>query len=379
METISRFLEIGKNSTFLLGPRGTGKSTLIRNAFSQSLYIDLLQPDVFRSYLARPERLREAVYANTNKGTVIIDEIQKAPQLLEMVHTLIEEKLGVQFVLTGSSARKLRRGGVNLLGGRVLMKHLHPFMAAELNTSFKLESALQIGMVPLVHASSDPVQTLHAYVDLYLREEVQTEGLTRSIGNFSRFLEAVSFSHGAVLNISNVARECQIERKVVEGYIQILEDLLLAYRVPVFTRRAKRAVVSHPKFFLFDAGIFNVLRPAGPLDRSEEIHGAALEGLVAQNLRAWIDYFHGGASLYYFRTGAGSEIDFVIYGKGLFQAIEVKNSATIHPQDLRSLLAFGQDYPQAERFLLYRGKEKLLRDKINIVPVEEFLLGLSNN
>jgi uncharacterized protein len=376
METISRFLKTTKQSFFLLGPRGTGKSTFIRKAFPEALSLDLLQPDVFRNYTAYPERLQELVHARRGIGTVIIDEIQKAPQLLEVVHSLIEENRDRQFILTGSSARKLRRSGVNLLAGRALMKHMHPFMAAELKGLFDLKKALQIGMIPLILNSSDPVSTLQAYVDIYLREEVLMEGLTRNIGNFSRFLDTVSFSHGGVLNISNVARECQVERKVVEGYVSILEDLLLAYRIPVFTRRAKRAVVSHPKFYFFDAGIYSVLRPSGPLDRPEEKSGAALEGLVAQHLRAWIDFRHSDCRIYYWRTSAGSEIDFVVYGKDVFWAIEVKNAATIHPQDIRALRTFSQDYPVAKRFLVYRGKEKLMREGISIVPVEEFLLGL---
>lgn len=376
METIRRFLKAEKQSFFLLGPRGTGKSTFIKTAYPEALYIDLLLPDVFRNYTAYPERLREVVHAQKGKKTVVVDEVQKAPQLLEVVHSLIEEKKGLQFILTGSSARKLRKAGVNLLAGRALMKHMHPFTATELKELFDLEKALSVGLIPLVLNSADPIATLQAYVDLYLREEVQMEGLTRNIGNFSRFLETVSFSHGAVLNVSNVARECQIERKVVEGYIGILEDLLLAYRIPVFTRRAKRAVASHPKFYFFDAGIFNILRPSGPLDRPEEKSGAALEGLVCQHLRAWIDYAHPGCQLHYWRTSAGSEVDFVVYGKDMFSAIEVKNAATIHPQDLRALKSFGEDYPEAKRFLVYRGNERLIRDGISIEPANEFLLGL---
>lgn len=376
MELIRRFLKADKGSFFLLGPRGTGKSTFIRKAFPKALYIDLLLPDVFRNYIAYPERLREAVNAQRGKKTVIVDEVQKAPQLLEVVHSLIEEKRGTQFILTGSSTRKLRKAGVNLLAGRALMKHMHPFMAAELKGLFDLEKALQVGMIPLVLDSTYPVSTLQAYVDLYLREDVQMERLTRNIGNFTRFLEAISFSHGSVLNVSNVARECQIERKVVEGYIGILEDLLLSFKIPVFTRRAKRAVAAHPKFYFFDAGIFNILRPSGPIDRSQERSGVALEGLVAQHIRAWIDYRHPGCGFYYWRTSAGSEIDFILYGDGIFHAIEVKNAATVHPQDLRALKTFGKDYPEAKRFLVYRGNERLLRDGISIEPATEFLLGL---
>lgn len=373
METIRRFIKADKQSFFLLGPRGTGKSFFIKKTFPDALYLDLLLPDVFRNYVARPERLREAVHAQKNKKTVVIDEIQKAPQLLEVVHSLIEEKSGLQFILTGSSARKLRKTGVNLLGGRALMRHMHPFMAAELGSKFNLERALYAGLIPLIVDSKDPVSALQAYVDLYIREEVQMEGLTRNIGNFSRFLEAISFSHGSVLNISNIARECQIERKVVEGYISILEDLLLAFRIHVFTKRAKRAVTAHPKFYFFDAGIYGILRSSGPLDRPAEKSGAALEGLVAQQLRAWIDYRKPGCQLSYWRTSAGSEIDFILYGKDMFWAIEVKNSSTVHPQDIRSLKTFGQDYPQAKKILVYRGKEKLKREGIFIEPCTEFL------
>ncbi len=376
METIDRFLTSEKQSFFLFGPRGTGKSTYVRKAFPDAFYLDMLLPDIFRSYNARPERLKEVVHAQKGEKTIIIDEIQKAPQLLEVVHSLIEEKKGFQFVMTGSSARKLRRAGVNLLAGRALMKHMHPFIASELGSNFELARALKIGLIPLIMNSEDPHAALHAYVDLYLREEVQMEGLTRNIGNFSRFLEATSFSHATTLNMSNVSRECEVERKVVEGYIGILEDLLLSYRIPVFTKRAKRSTASHPKFYLFDAGLFSALRPAGPLDRPEESQGAALEGLVAQHLKAWINYRMPGCGLHYWRTSAGSEVDFIVYGKNVFWAIEVKNSSAIHPSDLRSLKSFGQDYPEAKRYLIYLGTERLKRDNILIEPCSDFLYGL---
>jgi predicted AAA+ superfamily ATPase len=282
-----------------------------------------------------------------------------------------------RFVLTGSSARKLKRAGADLLAGRALLKRMHPFVAAEMGTAFRLPEALRHGMIPVVVASQNPEATLQSYVDLYLREEIQAEGLTRNIGNFTRFLEAASLSHGAQLVLSNIARECGVERKTVEGYLSILEDLMLIFRLPVFVRKAKRATVSHPKIYFFDTGLYNALRPRGPLDRPEEIGGPALEGLVAQHLLAWIDHGRQGAALHYWRTRAGNEVDFVLYGKNVFRAIEVKNAATVHPSDLRGLKTFGQDYPQAERTLVYRGTERLLIDGIRIVPCEEFLSELS--
>lgn len=376
MEIIDRFFDPPQESFFLFGPRGTGKSTLVKRHFQEAIYVDLLDPEVFRTYSANPERLRERLLASPGNITVVIDEIQKVPQLLSLVHSLVEQKGGWRFVLTGSSSRKLKRAEVDLLAGRALLCSLHPFMAAELGHGFSTQSAVQNGLLPIVLASADPIKVLQTYAALYLREEVQMESLVRNIGNFTRFLEAASFSHASLLNITNIARECQVERKVVEGYISVLEDLLLAYRLPVFTKRAQRALVAHPKFYLFDAGVYRSLRPQGPLDRPEEIEGQAFEGLVAQHLRAWLDYSGRGFKLHFWRTRSGVEVDFVVYGaEGLF-AIEVKNAARIQPQDLRGLRAFKQDYPQSHAYFVYRGKERLMKEGILCLPCEEFLLSL---
>jgi predicted AAA+ superfamily ATPase len=376
METIRRFFQLPEESFFLFGPRGTGKTTLVKSSFPDALMIDLLAPDTYRVYSARPETLREKLLAVPNKKIVIIDEIQKVPELLDLVHALIEEKKGVQFILTGSSSRKLKRKGVDLLAGRALLFFLHPFMASELNQLFSLPKAINQGLLPVVVDAKRPAQVLKTYISLYLREEVQMEGLVRKIGNFSRFLEAISFSHGSILNISNVARECQIERKLVEGYVSILEDLLISFRLNVFTRRAKRQLAVHPKFYLFDAGVYRSLRPKGPLDSPSEIDGQALEGLVCQHLQAWISYTDTDIHLYFWRTRSGSEIDFIVYGApGLF-AIEVKNSRHIHPKDLNALNAFKIDYPEAKLYFLYRGDDKLMKGSILCMPCEDFLLQL---
>ena len=357
---------------FLFGPRGTGKSSWIRHTLPEALVVDLLKPDVFREMSARPERLAQLVLANRGRAPIVIDEVQRVPELLNVVHDLIESHSGLSFVLTGSSARKLRRGGVDLLAGRAVYRTLHPFMAAEL-TGFELDSALVDGLLPVVVAAPRPADVADAYATLYLEEEVRLEGWTRKIGDFARFLEAVSFSHAAVLNVSNVARECQIERKTVAGYIEILEDLLLSFRLPVFTRRAQRQTSAHPKFYLFDAGVYRSLRPKGPLDRAEEIDGSAFEGLVAQHLRSWIAYSGSDCELFYWRTRAGLEVDFVVYGQDGFWAIEVKNTAAVRSQDLRALRSFREDYPGCELVFLYRGKERLLIDDVLCVPGDEFL------
>ena len=326
-----------------------------------------------------PERLRENILASPDRSTVVIDEIQKIPALLGLVHVLIEEKRSLTFVLTGSSSRKLKRTGVDLLAGRALLCRLHPFMAAELGERFSFDRALGEGLLPIVWAAPDPQKVLETYTALYIREEVQMEGIVRNIGSFSRFIEAISFSHASVLSVSNVARECSVNRKTVEGYVEILEDLLLAYRIPVFSKRAGRAVAAHPKFYLFDAGVFRAIRARGPLDLTEGIEGAALEGLVGQHLRAWIHYSRSNHELFYWRTQSGAEVDFIVYGQDVFYAIEVKNSAVLHPGDLRGLKSFKQDYPECKTLLLYRGKERLLKGDILCMPCEEFLRSLKPN
>ena len=376
MELLTRFCNISSQSVLLLGPRGTGKSTFVKSHFPEAFYLDLLLPDQFRNFLSRPERLKEIILGNPDKKVIIIDEVQKVPELLEVVHSLLEEKLGLQFILTGSSARKLKKKGTDLLAGRAIRKFMHPFVAGELKEKFDLIFALKYGLLPVVWNSQDPKGTLDTYVDIYMKEEVQMEGLTRNMGNFSRFLEIASFSHGSILNIANISRECQIERKIVEGYMHILEDLLLAYRIPVFSKRAKRETVEHPKFYFFDSGVFYTLRPKGPLDRASEIEGASLEGLMAQHLKAWIDYKGNGSKLYFFRTRAGSEIDFILYGPDIFHAIEVKNTTKVRNEDLRQLLAFQKDYPECKTFLLYRGKEVLKISGVDIIPCEKFLSSL---
>lgn len=379
MEIIKRYFKGAKSSYFLFGPRGTGKTTWLKLNCKNELTVDLLKPDVYRRFKARPERLKEIIEGNPDKKIVIIDEVQKVPELLDPVHSLMEEKRELLFILTGSSARKIKQKGVDLLGGRALVRSLHPFMASELEDKFDLKKALHTGLVPLVVSSQNPKDTLNAYITLYMKEEIQMEGLVRNIGNFARFLEAISFSHGSLLNISNVARECEVERKTVQGYIEVLYDLLMAYSLPVFAKRAKRAVAQHPKFYFFDAGVFRTLRPSGPLDQPGEIDGPALEGLVAQHIRAWIDYSRSPCKLYYWRTKAGTEVDFVIYGKEGFWAIEVKNTRNIRKNDLRPLKTFHQDYPECNPLFVYRGDEKLLIDNILCVPCETFLKSIKPN
>jgi predicted AAA+ superfamily ATPase len=377
METVSRFINEPEGSFFLFGPRGTGKSTWLRQRFPDALVLDFLDPALFRMCLARPERVREIINGNPHRRDVVIDEVQKIPETLDVVHQMMEERRGIRFILTGSSARKLKRGAADLLAGRALLGTCHPFMASELGRRFNLDDALCHGMVPVIFSSPDRAGALQAYVSLYVREEVREEGLVRNLSAFTRFLEAAALSHASLLSVSEIARECSAERKNVESYLGVLEDILLAFRIPVFSRRAKRLLVSHSKFYFFDPGVFGALRPAGPLDRPGELAGAALEGLVAQQLRAWLAYSGETGGLHFWRTKAGLEVDFVIYTKDCLAALEVKNSASVSSADLRGLKSFRDDYPEAgPLILLHRGAERLMTDGILCVPAGDFLSAL---
>jgi len=368
----SRLIEPPKDkSFFLFGPRGTGKTTWVKSKFKEALYLDLLEAELFNDLLANPQRLENLIPKNF-KDWVIIDEVQRVPELLNEAHRLIE-KYKYKFILTGSSARKIRRKGVNLLAGRALGYNLYPLTAVELGKDFDLNRSLAFGQLPCAYIEADPKSYLESYVKTYLEEEVQQEGLTRNLGAFSRFLEAASFSQGSVLNISTVSRECSVERKVVENYFTILEDLLIAYRVPVFTKRAKRRLSSHPKFYFFDAGLYRALRPKGPLDMPEEVGGHAVETLLLQELFAINSYFKLGYNIFYWRTSNNIEVDFVLYGDKGIRAFEVKRTGRVSSVMTKGLKAFLKDYPKAKAYFIYGGERRLHEGDIEILPMKEAL------
>lgn len=365
-----------KESYFLFGPRGTGKSTWLKEHYHDAYWVNLLDPETFRFFLSAPERLGQILKEHPEHKVVVIDEVQKVPEILNVVHQLIEEKRGLQFILTGSSSRKLKAKGVNLLAGRALLRQMSPFYAKELGKAFDLPSHLRFGMLPIVLDAQNREEVLRAYVGIYLKEEVQAEGIVRNVGDFARFLETMSFSHASLINTSNIARECQIARKTVDSYLLILEDLLLSFHLSCFHRKAKRTVIVHPKFYFFDAGVYTSLRPQNPYDRQSEQEGVALEGLVAQHLKAWTDAQLAPHQLHFWRTPSQVEVDFIVSGPHSFFAIEVKNGATLHPADFRGLLAFCQDHPEATPLLLYRGKHRFKEKGILCIPVEDFLLSI---
>jgi uncharacterized protein len=373
-----RLLQIDRNrkkSFFLFGPRGTGKTSWVTNYFPEALYIDLLKTSDYTTLQADPSRLEKMVLSNKDNDWVIIDEVQKVPQLLDEVHRLIE-KHNKYFILTGSSARKLKREGVNLLAGRALTYKMHPLTIIELGDSFNLETALTLGMLPLVYMDESPGHFLETYVLTYLREEVIQEGLVRNVGSFNRFMEVASFSQGSQINLSSVAREVGVSQKVVTSYFEILEDLLLSVRIPVFTKRAKRRLSLHPKFYYFDVGVYRKLRPKGPLDIPEEIGGAAFETLFLQHLLAVIDYFRLDLQVYFWRTTSGAEVDFIVYGESGLFAFELKSRANIESRDLTHLKSFKTDYDIAQCYLVYAGDKAEQHKDIQVIPIKQALMSL---
>lgn len=363
-----------RKSFFLFGPRGTGKTTWLQQHLPKALFFNLLQSEPYNRLSANPGLIREMIPPNYSDW-IIVDEIQRIPELLNEVHDLIESKEHI-FILTGSSARKLRQRGVNLLAGRALTYHLHPLTAKEQEDAFQISQSLHFGHLPARFSEHDPQKYLKDYIQTYIREEVLQESLTRNIGHFSRFLEVASFSQGSIVNISEIAREAHIERATAENYFSILEDLLIGIHLPIFTRRAKRKLIRHHKFYFFDTGVFRAIRPTGPLDSDAELDGPAMETLVFQELRAVNDYLECNYQLFFWRTKNGLEVDFVLYGPEGLIAIEVKRSAHVHSKSLRGLREFRKDYPPARCYLFYGGSTPLYMDTVTVLPVEQALRNL---
>lgn len=361
----------GTSSIFLFGPRGTGKTSYLKTHLKNALYLDLLDFSTYSSLLADPSRL-ENLIAPDYKGWIVVDEVQRIPELLNEVHRLIEHK-GFKFILTGSSARSLRKAGTNLLAGRALTYKMHPLIIQEIEDKFIMKDVIKYGLLPSVINHADPKKYLESYVQTYIREEVVQEGLTRNIGSFTRFLEVASFSQGQVLNVSEIARELGLNRLMVVNYFDILEDLLLSSRISVFAQRAKRKIIAHQKFYFFDVGVYRTLRPMGPLDSQEGAEKAVLETLFLQSLSAVNDYYDLGYKIHFWRTQAGEEIDFVIYGAHGFHAFEIKRSSTITSKSLKGLKTFGQDYPEAHLYILFFGKTKEYYGNVTAIPFEEAL------
>ncbi|MBI5526136.1 MAG: ATP-binding protein [Deltaproteobacteria bacterium] len=336
---IKRWLKLpsaGSKTFFLWGPRQTGKTTLLKETFPDALRVDLLKADVFRRYLSHPETLRQEISTLARRPFVVIDEIQKLPALLDEVHVMHEE-MGVRFALCGSSARKLKRGGANLLGGRALRFELHGLVSAELGEDWDLVTMLNRGFLPSVHLSDDPVPLIEAYVADYLKEEVAAEGLVRNLPVFSEFLNIAALSDTELVNFSTIARECGVASLTVKGYYEILNDTLLGRWLPAYTRRPKRRVIGASKFYFCDVGLVNFLAKRGAVSPGGELFGKAFENWCHHELVAYNVYARRSEELHYWRTAAGAEVDFIVGGMKV--AIEAKSARAVNSDHLKGLRA----------------------------------------
>jgi uncharacterized protein len=342
-----------EKSFFLLGPRGSGKTKWLKARLPEALYFDLLQAKWRNLFLVDPGDLEQLIPRGFG-GWVILDEVQKVPEILDEVHRLIEA-YGYRFILTGSSARKLKQKNVNLLAGRARSYYLYPLIADELEESFDLKKYLLVGGLPEAYLSDDPEKFLQSYVSTYLYEEIVQESIVRNLESFARFLQSASLSQGNVLNMSSVARDCAVKQRTVASYFSLLDDLLMSFHLPAFTRRAKRRLIQGPKFYLFDVGIYRAVRPRGLLDSEEEIDGAALETVFLQHLRAVNDYNDLGYQIGYWRTSDGREVDFILYGEKGFFAFEIKRAGKVKRSDLKGLMTFHEDYPEAKCYVVHYG------------------------
>ena len=355
-------------SVFLFGPRQTGKSTLVRQAFPDAAVYDLLEADTFRELTARPEYLRQTL--SPQQPFLIVDEVQKLPGLLDEIQLLIERNKKLRVILTGSSARKLKRGGANLLGGRAWVCRLHPLVSAELDEP-RLLDRLNRGSLPAVIDSAHYKEDLKAYVGTYLQEEIRAEGLTRSIENFSRFLEVAGLTSGEQINFTAVAHDAGFPPRTVREHYQILEDTLVGHQLPAYQQTAKRKPVATAKFYVFDVGVANILKRTGVIEEGSGAYGRALEHLIFLELRSFLDYSRLDHELTFWRSRSQFEVDFVV---GNTVGIEVKSKNRVSPRDYKGLRALGEEV-RLKRKIVVCGEKRPRRtdDGMEIMPPAHFL------
>jgi len=369
-------LENENNDTlFLWGARQVGKTTLLEKQYPNVRYYDLLRSVDFERFFRRPALLSEELETAMDGELVIIDEIQKIPQLLDEVQSLIHRK-NLQFILSGSSPRKLKRVGANLLGGRALKRTLFPLVSAEI-PDFDLLKAINNGMIPRHYAVKNTWERLRAYIGVYLNEEIREEAISRNLNSFTRFLEVAAMSNGEMIVYKNIAQDCGIDHRTVKEYFEILQDTLIGYLIPGFTATQKRRAILAPKFYYFDVGIANYLLNRKNLVNGTVDFGHAFEHFIIQEIIAYLSYTQSDEKLSYWRTSGGFEVD-VIIGHGRV-AIEIKSSKEVNSRHLKGLKAFSDDFPEARKIVVSMDINKRIMSGIEIIPVNEFLKMLWNN
>ena len=359
----------GVESLFLWGARQTGKSTLLKELFPDSLCFDLLLSDVFERLKRNPSQLREIVLAENSLLPVIIDEIQRIPELLNEVHWLIENK-GKRFILSGSSPRKILRSEANLLGGRALRYELYPLISQEI-PDFNLMKAINGGLLPRHYLSANPQKLISAYIGSYLKDEIMAEAKIRKMASFSHFLEAAAFSNGEMVNFTNIATDCGVSSPTIREYFQILEDTLTGRFLPAFQKRPKRRVMHSPKFYFFDLGIANYLSKQNHIEMGSEAFGKAFEHFIYQEIYAHCNYSNLQYPISYWRTASQNEVDFVLGDHEI--AIEIKATENANSRHTKGLLNFAKDYTVKKLILVTNDPQPRQMEQVQILPWKIFL------
>ena len=382
---IKRMIVLPKQSSFfLLGSRQTGKTTLIHSLYKKNTWtVDLLMSDVYFSYTKDPSRFRrEAIekIESEHIKRIIIDEVQRIPALLNEVQYIMQH-YQCQFILTGSSARKLKRGGTNLLAGRAIERRLYPLTHRELKDLFKLEDILRFGSLPAVmnKTKNEQRDILSTYVHTYLREEIQAEGIARNIGGFSKFLDLAASQFGEIVSYSSIARECHLPVKSVQSYYEILEDTLIGFRLLPYRKSIRKRLTAHPKFYFFDTGVTNAVnrRLTGTMDK--QLFGRLFEQWLVMETQRLIEYCRSEARLYYWRTNHGAEVDLIIEKHGrILGAYEIKSTSNISGSHLSGIRSFRQENPDVSCYVVCMAENSFKINNVRIVPWKIFLSSLSS-
>lgn len=373
-DRIQKILDIQDDSVFLWGARQVGKSTLVKKLFPDAKVYDLLKSDEYSRLLRKPQLLREELVSYDETKIVIIDEIQKIPSLLDEVHWLIVNR-GIRFILCGSSARKLKRVGTNLLGGRALPVMLFPFVSAEIS-DFNLFRAINNGMIPRHYMVQNPQKRLEAYIGVYLKEEIQEEAVVRQLSSFNRFLDVAAQCDGEMINYTNIAQDCGVSATTIKEYFNILEQTLIGYMIPAFTSSKKRRAITTKKFYYFDVGVVNYLLNRSNLQPGSIDFGHAFEHFMIQEIVAYLSYYEKREKLSYWRTANGYEVDAIIGDARV--AIEFKSSEEVQSKHTKGLKAFEEDFPDARKIIVSLDCNKRILNGIEVIPALEFLQMLWN-
>ena len=374
LDRILTIPELEEDSVFLWGARQTGKSTLLKNIYPEAHYYDLLLPDVYSRLQRKPERLIQELQHLDHNELVIIDEVQMLPNLLNAVHWLIVNR-DIRFLLCGSSARKLKRLGANMLGGRAVRRQLFPLVSREI-PDFDIVKAVNNGMLPRHYLINDPWNRLEGYIGNYLQQEIEAEARSRNLSTFSRFLEVAALTDGEMVNYQNIATDCGVSANTIKAYFDILQETMIGYYIPAFRNVQKRRLIKAPRFYFFDVGIVNYLCNRRKMEPGSTDFGHGFEHLIVQELMAYLSYTHSRKTISYWRTTSGYEVD-IIYGDAEV-AIEVKASSEVQSRHLKGLKAFSEEHPAARAIIVSLDAAYRRINQVEVWPVTQFLNALWN-